>query len=56
MAHFANLGSNSEVIDVQVIDNENLLDANGNEQEQLGIDFLEQIHGGGGVTYKPIRR
>ena len=47
MAHFANLGSNSEVIDVQVIDNENLLDANGNEQEQLGIDYLLGVHGGG---------
>jgi len=44
MAHFAKLGLNSKVISVHVVDNENLLDANGNEQEQIGIDYLTQIH------------
>ena len=47
MAHFAKLGLNNEVIGVHVIDNENLLDADGNEQEQLGIDYLLGVHGGG---------
>jgi len=47
MAHFAKLGLNSEVIGVHVVDNENLLDAGGNEQEQIGIDYLLDVHGGG---------
>ena len=47
MAHFAKLGLNSEVIGVYVVDNENLLDADGNEQEQIGIDYLLGVHGGG---------
>ena len=47
MAHFAKLGLNNEVIGVYVVDNENLLDAGGNEQEQIGIDYLLGVHGGG---------
>jgi len=47
MAHFAKLGLNGEVIGVNVVDNENLLDADGNEQEQIGIDYLLGVHGGG---------
>ena len=46
MAHFATLNNDNVVIAVEVVNND------GKEQEQLGIDFLEQIHGGGGVTYK----
>ena len=45
MAHFAELGSNGEVISVHVVDNVNLLDDDGNEQEQAGIDYLTQVHG-----------
>ena len=52
MAHFATLDSNNKVINVEVVNNAVITDSNGDEQEQLGIDFLEQIHGGGGVTYK----
>ena len=52
MAHFATLNGNNEVINVEVVNNAVITDSNGDEQEQLGIDFLEQIHGGGGVTYK----
>jgi hypothetical protein len=44
MAHFAKLGSDSIVLSVHVVDNENLLDADGNEQEQLGIDYLMGVH------------
>jgi len=45
MAHFAKLGLNSKVIGVHVVDNEVIADAAGNEQEQIGIDYLMQIHG-----------
>ena len=44
MAHFAKLGLNSKVIGVHVVDNEVLEDENGNEKEQLGIDFLNKLH------------
>ena len=53
MAHFATIdNSTNKVIRVEVINNAVITDSNGDDQEQLGIDFLEQIHGGGGVTYK----
>ena len=52
MAHFATLDSNNKVINVEVVNNVVITDSNGDEQEQLGIDFLQQIHGGDGVTYK----
>ena len=53
MAHFATIdNSTNKVINVEVVNNAVITDSNGDEQEQLGIDFLEQIHGGGGVTYK----
>ena len=47
MAHFAKLGLNNEVIGAHVVDNVKLLDADGNEQEQIGIDYLLGVHGGG---------
>jgi hypothetical protein len=40
MAHFAKLDKAHYVTDVTVIHNNVLLDSDGNEQEQLGIDFL----------------
>lgn len=46
MAHFAKLDENNIVIDVVVVDNNELLDTNGVEQEQLGIDFLTAWSGG----------
>ena len=52
MAHFAKLDSNNKVINVEVVNNAVITDSNGDEQEQLGIDFLKQIHGDDGVTYK----
>ena len=53
MAHFATIdNSTNKIINVEVVNNSVITDSDGNEQEQLGIDFLEQIHGGGGVTYK----
>jgi hypothetical protein len=43
MAHFAKLGLNSKVIELLAVDNEDIMDKNGIESEQLGIDFLEKL-------------
>lgn len=45
MAHYAKLGLNSKVIDVLVVDNDDIIDENGNDIEQLGIDFLMNLTG-----------
>jgi hypothetical protein len=45
MAHFAKLDSDSKVIAVHVVNNDVITDANEQEQEQLGIDFLKNLHG-----------
>ena len=45
MAHFAKIGLNNKVIEVQVISNEVLKDSNGVEQESIGIDFLTKLTG-----------
>lgn len=46
MAHFAKLDENNIVLEVHVVHNNELLDENGNESEQKGIDFLIQWSGG----------
>ena len=45
MAHFSKIGLNSKVIDVVVVNNNELLDADGNESEKNGIDFLTKLTG-----------
>jgi len=45
MASFAKIGLNSKVIEVLSVNNEVLKDANGIEQENLGIDFLTKLTG-----------
>ena len=45
MAHYAKLGLNSKVISVLVVDNDDITDENGNEVEQLGIDYLVNLTG-----------
>jgi hypothetical protein len=45
MASFAKIGLNGKVIEVQSIVNEVLHDANGVEQESIGIDFLTKLTG-----------
>ena len=45
MAHFAKIGLNNKVIDVIVVNNNELLDADGNESEINGINFLTQLTG-----------
>jgi hypothetical protein len=47
MAHFAKLDKNSNVIGVEVVNNEVITDGDGVEQEQLGIDFLTELYKGG---------
>jgi hypothetical protein len=45
MAHFAELDENYIVLRVIVVDNINLLDVNGEEQEPLGIEYIHSILG-----------
>ena len=48
MAHFAQLDSTNNIIRVEVVNNNVITDADGNEQEQVGIDFLTNLYGGVG--------
>jgi hypothetical protein len=45
MAHFAQLDNNNVVINVIVVHNNELLDENGNEVEQKGIEFCKSLFG-----------
>ena len=45
MAHFAKLGINSKVIGVEVVADADCKNADNIEDEQVGIQFLENIHG-----------
>jgi hypothetical protein len=45
MASFAKIGLNGKVIEVLSVVNEVLHDANGVEQEAIGIDFLTKLTG-----------
>ena len=45
MAHFAKLDDNNVVIHVSVINDKNTIDENGQESEELGIQYLKSIHG-----------
>ena len=46
MAHFAELDDNNKVIRIIVVNNAVLLDSQGSENEQLGIDFCKSLLGG----------
>lgn len=46
MAHFAQIDENNIVQQVLVVVNEVITDQNGNESEQLGIEFLKGLYGG----------
>lgn len=46
MAHFAELNDDNKVLRVIVVHNNELLDQNGNENEQKGIDFCVNHFGG----------
>jgi len=45
MAHFAKLGINSKVIAVVVVSDDDILNASGVEDENVGIEFLERNTG-----------
>lgn len=45
MAHFAKLDSENKVIHVSVVNNSDILDSDGNESEQVGIEYLTNLHG-----------
>lgn len=45
MAHFAQLDENNIVTQVIVVNNDVLLDENGIEQEQVGINFCKSLFG-----------
>lgn len=45
MARFAKLDENNTVISIHIVHNNELLDENGNESEQKGINFLTSLHG-----------
>jgi hypothetical protein len=44
MAHFAKLGTGNIVEQVIVINNSVITDNNGNEVEQLGVDFINKLY------------
>jgi len=45
MASFAKIGLNNKVIEVNSVHNDVLKDANGVEQENIGVDFLTKLTG-----------
>jgi hypothetical protein len=45
MAHFAKLNDTNTVTEVLVVNNRELLDVNGQEQESIGVGFLTRIFG-----------
>jgi hypothetical protein len=42
MAHFAKISEENKVLQVVVVDNKNIVDSNGIEQESIGQSFLEK--------------
>tara|TARA_R100000773_G_scaffold23816_1_gene20977 strand:+ start:1312 stop:1755 length:444 start_codon:yes stop_codon:yes gene_type:complete len=52
MAHFAKINENNIVTKVITISNDVLIDNNGEEQEQLGIDFLNNLYKTDNVIWK----
>ena len=44
MAHFARVDKNNIVQSVHVVDNENLLNEHGKEEEDFGIVHLNKVH------------
>lgn len=47
MAHFAELSSDNIVLRVVVVNNADILDADGNESEEIGIAFCQTLFGAG---------
>ena len=49
MASFAKIGADNVVKQVVAVNNEVITDNDGNEQEQLGVDFLNNLYGAADV-------
>jgi hypothetical protein len=47
MAHFAELDDNNTVLRVIAVDNSKITITNGEEDESLGVEFLQSLFGGG---------
>lgn len=45
MAHFAEIDNNYQVIRVLKVDNLKCVDAEGNEHEEVGVEFLKSLYG-----------
>lgn len=45
MAHFAQIDYENKILQVLVVRNEDILDQDGHENEQVGIEFLKSIFG-----------
>ena len=45
MAHFAKIGINSKVLSVHVVNDNDMLNADNQEDESVGQQFLELLHG-----------
>jgi hypothetical protein len=45
MAHFAKIGLNNIVTEVLVVTNRETMNAQGNEQESIGVEFLKALTG-----------
>lgn len=45
MAHFAQLDNNNVVLKIIVVDNDKIVDENGEEQESLGVSFCKKLYG-----------
>ena len=44
MAHFAKLGVGNKVLQVVVLSNDAILDEDGEENEQIGVDYLNNLY------------
>jgi len=63
MAHFAKLGVGNKVLQVVVLSNDAILDEDGEENEQIGVDYLNNLYGTSDVwkktsynTFKGVHR
>ena len=51
MAHFVKLDDDNIVVDKVVVNNDVIIDGDGNEQESLGIQFLKDLYNDQSATW-----
>jgi hypothetical protein len=56
MAHFAILNESNVITNVVVVNNDVIIDNDGVEQEQLGVDFLTELYGPGNYVQTSYNR